>query len=155
MPVKSFLNNPPALGHPEKCEEVRHVDPGTGQLARPVCDFKPDHRNRFGCIHADHSGLNIGRWPISVDPVEEEPESNGELIAGVTEERSLRVESGTHHFTVALLATVNVQLKSFQNRIVFGLGFRGGHAQTVRPTGSGHQGTNPAKEGDAFRVGVT
>ena len=93
--------------------------------------------------------LNIGRWSISLDPVEQEPESNGELIAGVTKERSLRVESGTHQFAVALLATVNVQLKSFQNRVMFGLGFRGGHAQTVRPAGSGHQRTNLAKEGAA------
>src|SRR5687767_14703971 len=117
MPMKSFLNDPPALRHPEKCKEVRHADAGTGQLARPVCDFKPDHSNRFGYVHANDSGFNTGRWSISLDPVEQEPESIGELIAGVTKERSLRVESGTHQFAVALLATVNVQLKSFQNRI--------------------------------------
>lgn len=46
--MKSFLDDPPTLGHPKKCKEVRHADPGTGQLARPVCDFKPDHSNRFG-----------------------------------------------------------------------------------------------------------
>jgi hypothetical protein len=149
--VKSFLDDPPTLRHPEKCKEVRHTDAGTSQLARPVCDFKPDHSNRFGYVDADDSGLNIGRWPISLDPVEQEPESNGELIAGVTKERSFRVESRTHQFAVALLATVNEQLKSFQNRIMFGLCFRGGHAQTVRPAGSGHQRTNLAKEGAAFR----
>jgi hypothetical protein len=73
------------------------------------------------------ASLNIGRWSISL-----EPEYNGELIAGVTKERGLRAESGTHQFGVALLATVNVQLKSCQNRVMFGLGFCSGHAQTVR-----------------------
>jgi hypothetical protein len=155
MPVKSFLDDPPTLGHPKKCKEVRHADPGTGQLARPVCDFKPDNSNRFGYVNADDSGLNIGRWSISLDPVEQESESNRELIAGVTKERSLRVESGTHQLAVALLATVNVQLKSFQNGVMFGLGFRGGHAHTVRPLGSGHQRTNLAKEGAAFHAGLS
>jgi hypothetical protein len=151
--VKSFLDDPPTLRHPEKRKDVRHADAGTGQLARPVCNFKPDHRNRFGYVNTDDSGLNIGRWSISINPVEQESKSNGELIAGITKERSLLVESGTHQFAVALLATVNVELKSFQNRVVFGLGFRGGHAQTVRPTSFGHQRTNLAKEGSAaFRA---
>jgi hypothetical protein len=147
--VKSFLDDPPTLRHPQKCKDVRHADPGTGQRARPVCNLKPDDSNRFGYVHADDSELNIGRWSISVDPVEEELKSNGELVAGITKERSLLVESGTHQFAIALLATFNVQLKSFQNRVVFRLGFRGGHAHTVPPTDSGHQRTNLAKEGGA------
>jgi hypothetical protein len=145
--VKSFLDDPPIPRHPQKCKDVRHADAGTGQIARPVCDFKPDNSNRFGYVHADNSGLNIGRWSISINPVEQEPKSNGELIASVSKERSLRVESMTHQVAVALLATINVQLKSFQDRVVFGLSFCGGHVETVRRAGSGHQRTNLAKEG--------
>src|ERR1700681_1873905 len=57
------------------------------------------------------------------------------------------MESRPHYFTVALLAAVNVHLKNSQNRVMFGLGCRSTHAQTVRPAGSGHQWTKLAKEG--------
>jgi hypothetical protein len=40
-------------------------------------------------------------------------------------------------------------VNSIQNRVVFGLGFRGSHAQIVRRAGSGHQRTKLAKEGAA------
>jgi hypothetical protein len=133
--VKSFLDDPPTLVHSEKCKEVRHADAGTGQIARPVCDLKPNHSNRFSYFYANDAGLNVRSWSVSVDPVEQESESIRELIASITKERSLRVKGGTHQFAVALLATVNVQLKSFQNRVMFRLGFRGGHAPTVRPSG--------------------
>ena len=103
-------------------------------------------------VDAYDSRVNIGRWSISIDPVEQEPDSNGKLIAGVTKERSLRMESGAHHFAVALLTTVNVQLKSFQNRVMFRLGLCGRHAKTIRRADYGHQRTSLAKEGAAFRA---
>ena len=84
--MKGFLNDPPSFRRPEKCKDVRHPDGGAGELARPVYDFKPDHSNRFGYVHADDPAFNIGRWSISVNPVEQESNSNGESIAGVAKE---------------------------------------------------------------------
>src|SRR5579872_5330755 len=53
MPVKRLLDNPPTLRHAEECEEIRHSDTGTCQLARPVRDLKPYHSDRLGDVHAD------------------------------------------------------------------------------------------------------
>ncbi len=147
MPVKRLLDNPPTLRHAEECEEIRHSDAGTCQLARPVCDLKPYHSNRLGDVHADNPRFNIGRRSISVDPVEQELNSDRELIADITKERGLRVEGSSHQYAVALLATVDVELKSFQNRVVFGLIFCGGHGETIRCGRSGQQRTKPAKIG--------
>jgi len=86
MPVKRLLDDRPSTWHFEKCEQVRHAHTGTGQIARPSCDFKTNDRNRFEDVHANHTGLDAGSWAILVYPVEEEPGPDGELFPGVAEE---------------------------------------------------------------------
>ena len=145
--MKGFLDDPPTLGHPEKREEIRHANAGTRQFSRPVCDFEPNHSDRFEDVHTDDSRFDTRRWSICINPIEQKFRSNGELIAGITKERGLRVEGGTHQFALALLAAVDVQLESLQDLVMLGWGFCWCHAERIRRRKSGHQRTRLAKKG--------
>src|ERR1700690_278151 len=92
IPVEGFLDDLPILRHPEKSEEIRHANAGTGQFSRPVCDFDPNHSDRFEDVDADDTRFDARCWSISINPIEQKFRSNGELIAGITKKRGLRVE---------------------------------------------------------------
>jgi hypothetical protein len=47
-------------------------------------------------LRSVNARLNLRRWTVLVDPVEQELGSYRELLAGLAEERSIRVESGAH-----------------------------------------------------------
>jgi hypothetical protein len=64
--------------------------------------------------------LNLGRGTVLVDPVEQELGSYRELLAGLAEERSIRVESGAHKLTLSLSAAVNVLPHRLHDLVVFG-----------------------------------
>jgi hypothetical protein len=145
--VKSFLDDLPTLWHPKKSEEIRHANAGTGQLSRPVCDFDPNHCDRFEDVDAHDARFYARCWSISINPIEQKFSSNGELIPGITEERCLRVEGGTHQFALALLAAVDVQLESLQDLVMLGWGFWWCHVERIRRKKSGHQRTRLAKMG--------
>ena len=118
--MKGFLDDLPTLWHPKKSEEIRHANAGTGQFSRPVCDFDPNHSDRFEDVDADDARFDARCWSISINPIEQEFRSNGELIAGITKKRGLRVEGGAHQFALALLAAVDVQLESLQDLVMLG-----------------------------------
>jgi hypothetical protein len=52
---------------------VRMVAAVPKNKPRPTIAPKPP--NRFSYVNADDARVNIGRWSISIDPVEQEPES--------------------------------------------------------------------------------
>jgi len=108
--MKGFLDDPPTLRHPEKGKKIRHVNSGTGQSSRPVCDFESNNRNRLDDVHAYDARCNIRRWSVSINPVEQEWGANSELTAGITKERGCRVEGWAHHVALALLAAVDIEL---------------------------------------------
>jgi hypothetical protein len=147
MPVEGFLDDLPTLRHPEKSEKIRHANAGTGQFSRPVCDFDPNYSDRFEDVDADDARFDAWSRSISINPIEQKFRSNGELIAGITKKRGLRVEGVAHQFALALLAAVDVQLESLQDRVMLGWGSCWCHAERIRHKKSGHQRTRLAKKG--------
>ncbi len=145
--MKGFLDDPPTFGRPEKSEKIRHANARTGQFTRPVRDFELNHSDRFEDVHAYDARFNIRGWSVSINPIEQEFRSNGQLPAGITEERGLRVEGGTHHFAAALFAAVDVQLEGLQDLVMLGRRLHWCHAARIRSRKSGHQGTSMVKEG--------
>ncbi len=118
--MEGFLDDLPTLRHPEKSEQVRHANAGTGQFSRPVCDFDPNHCDRLEDVDADDTGFDVRCWSISINPIEEKFRSNGELTAGIPKKRGLRVEGGAHQFALALLAAFDVQLEGLQDLVMLG-----------------------------------
>ncbi len=116
--MEGFLDDLPTLRHSEKSEEIRHANARTGQFSGPVCDFDPNHSDRFEDVDADDARFDAWCWSIAINPIEQKFRSNGELITGITKKRGLRVEGGAHQFGFTLLAAVDVQLESLQDLVM-------------------------------------
>lgn len=119
--MEGFLDDLPTLGHSQESEHIGHVCSSRARHgAGPSRNFQTNHSDGIEYVDADKARLYIDSRTVLVDPVEKECRSHCEIGSDITKECSIWVKSGAHQFTLALLASIDVELHRSEDCVVFG-----------------------------------
>ena len=113
----------------------------------PSRNFQAKDGDRIENVGADKARLDSGSSAISVDPVEQEICSDGEIGSDIAKKCGVRIKGGANHRALTVLAAVNAELQGFQDGIVLGWVVCVCHASIVRAGDAGRQRSNVAKGG--------
>jgi len=145
--VERLLDDLPPAWRFEEREQIRHADVRAGQVSGPAGDLKSNNGDRIEDVHTHDARFDPAGPFLSIQSIEKEFGSGGELPSGVTEERRVRVKGGAHKLTFALFAPVDIHLHGFRNSVIFVEIFTVCHAETVGLERLGRQQPNSDKAG--------